>query len=157
MASGMAARWELCSGSGSALGPTPMPGSPLGPGSLPHFRRPRRRPSPASSGSCRWSASWRLSAPLQRPHAVVLWVVRDLGQSERLPERRPGQPDAAAVALAQPVPDAHGVVRRAAPGLDGPLGRGLLLVGGAERRPVAIRLEHGVLAFDAAQVVAQLR
>ena len=81
----------------------------------------------------------------------------DLGQPERLQERRQVHPEPAAVALAQPVPAADGVVGRAAPGLHGPLGSRLLLVRAAERHPVAVRLEHGVQVLDAAQVVAQLR
>jgi hypothetical protein len=82
--------------------------------------------------------------------------VLDLGQAERLQHRRHVVAEATAKALLQPVPPADRVLGRAAPCLDGALCRGLLLVGVAERHPVAVLGEHRVEVLDAAQVVAQL-
>ena len=65
--------------------------------------------------------------------------------------------EAAAQPLLEPVPAADRVVRRAPPRLDRALRRRLLLVGAAERHPVAVRAQHRVQVVDAAQVVAQLR
>src|SRR4029079_7470805 len=74
-----------------------------------------------------------------RAHAVVAGVVLDLGQAELLEHRRDVVGEATAEALLQAVPAADRVVVRAAPRLDGPLGCRLLLVGVAERHPVARR------------------
>src|SRR5438309_524446 len=62
----------------------------------------------------------------------------------------------AAVALPQPVPTAHRVLLRTAPGFDRAFGRRLLLVGAAQRYPVPLRLQHLVQVFDRAQLVAEL-
>ena len=75
---------------------------------------------------------------------------------EHLEHRRHVVAEAATEALLQPVPAADGVVLGTTPRLDGAgLGR-LLLVGVAERHPVAALGEHRVQVVDAAQVVAQL-
>ena len=103
--------------------------------------RPSTRPATRHAIEWPWIAPCyvRWSAYL-RAHAVVARVVLDLGQAERFEQRRHVHAEAAAVALAQPVPAADRVVGGAAPGLDGAVGGRLLLVGGAERHPVAVRL-----------------
>ena len=65
-----------------------------------------------------------------------------------------GEP--AAVALAQAVPAADRVVLRAGPRLDGAVLGRLVLVGAAERHPVAVGREHGGHVVDAAGEVAEL-
>jgi haloalkane dehalogenase len=70
--------------------------------------------------------------------------------------RRDVHPEAPAVTLAQAVPAADRVLRRPAPRLDGAGLRLLLLVGGAERHPVAVLAQHRVQVLDAARRVAQL-
>ena len=92
-----------------------------------------------------------------RPHPVVLRLVGELGQAERLEQRRHVDAEPAAEALLEAVPAADRVVRRAAPGLDRALGCRLLLVGAAEWHPVAVGLEPRVEVVDGPQVVAELR
>src|SRR6185437_7034457 len=89
---------------------------------------------------------------LPRADLVVAGVVRELGQPQVLQERRQVHPEAAPVALAQAVPTADRVVGRAAPRLDGALRGGLLLVGGAERHPVALGEEPRVQVLDGREV-----
>src|SRR3954470_5503124 len=89
-------------------------------------------------------------------HLVVLRVVRDLGQPERLHERRHIDAEPTAETLLQPVPATDRVVVRPRPRLDRTGRSGLLLVGAAERHPVAVRLEHRVEVLDGALVVLQL-
>ena len=93
---------------------------------------------------------------LQRSHLVVALVVRQLGEAERLEQRRQIDAKAAPKPLLEPVPAAYRVVCGPSPRLDGPLGCRLLLVGAAERHPVAVRLQHGVQVVDRAQLVPQL-
>src|SRR6185437_11719804 len=56
--------------------------------------------------------------PLLGPHPVVLGVVGQLGETERLHQRRHVHPEPPAIALAQPVPAAHGVRGLTPPGFD---------------------------------------
>src|SRR5438309_56836 len=80
-----------------------------------------------------------------------------IGHAGRLEQRRQVDPKSAAQPLLHPVPAADRIGGAAAPRLDRPLGRGLLLVRPAERHPVAVLLEHRVEVLDAAELVAQLR
>ncbi len=89
-------------------------------------------------------------------HPVVARVVLDLGEPERFEHGRDVDGEAAAQALLESVPAARGVALGARPGLDRAVGGGLLLVGAAERHPVAVRLQHRVEVIDAAQVIAKL-
>ena len=119
-------------GEASATGRSIPSGGPLA------TRRPRTLASVST-----WCA--RSS---DRAHPVVLGVVRQLDQPERLEQRRQVHPEPAAVALAQAVPAADRVVLGPAPALDrAVLGR-LLLVGCAQVDPVALRLEPGVQVVD---------
>ena len=93
---------------------------------------------------------------LGRAHAVVARVVLDLGQAETLEDRRDVVAESAPQALLQPVPPADRIVRRAGPRLDRSVRRRLLLVGVAQRDPVAARAQHRAEIVDCAQVVAQL-
>ena len=61
-------------------------------------------------------------AGVRRPDAVVLRVVLQLREPQRLEQRRQVDPEATAVALAHPVPAADRVRLRASPALDPPLG-----------------------------------
>ncbi len=90
-------------------------------------------------------------------HPVVLGVVGELGQPERLEQRRHVDAEPPTQALLQPIPPADRVGLRASPRLDRPVGRGLLLVRATERHPVAVRLEHGVQVVDRPPVVLELR
>ena len=81
------------------------------------------------------STSARPSASMHRRHVVA---------------------EAAAQPLLEAVPAADRVVLRARPRLDGALGGRLLLVGAAERHPVAALAQHRVEVVEAAQVVAEL-
>ena len=90
-----------------------------------------------------------------RPHAVVARLVLDLCEPELLEHRRDVVGEPPAQSLLEAVPAADRVVRGPAPGLHGAFRRRLLLVGAAQRHPVACRDEHGVQVLDAAQVVAQ--
>src|SRR4051794_36336561 len=92
-----------------------------------------------------------------RAHAIVAGAVLDLGKAERLEHRGHVAGEPPAQALLQSVPPADRVGVRAAPRLDRPLGRRLLLVGIAQRHPVALPDEHRVQVLDAREVVAQLR
>ena len=83
-------------------------------------------------------------------------VVLHLGEAERLQHRRHVHAEAAAQALLEAVPAAHRIVGERAHASTVPVGGRLLLVGAAERHPVAVRLQHRVQVVDAAQVVAQL-
>ena len=86
-----------------------------------------------------------------RAHPVVAGVVcSSSAQPERLEQRRQVHAEAAAVALAQAVPAADRVVRGPAPGLDRAVGGRLLLVGRAERHPVARAAQPGVQVLDGA-------
>src|SRR5258706_11969778 len=105
---------------------------------------PRRAPS---------SPGWRLDSP----HPVVLRIVLELGQPERLEQRRHVDAEAAAQPLLGPVPAAHRVLLAAPPRLDRAVGRRLLLVGAAQRHPLALLLEHGVQILHGPPLVAQLR
>ena len=82
-----------------------------------------------------------LTTSSDRADPVVAGVVLELDQAEPLEQRREVHPEPAAVALALAVPAAHRVVLGPAERLDGALGRGLLLVGGPQRHPVALLLQ----------------
>jgi two-component system OmpR family sensor kinase len=92
---------------------------------------------------------------LDRAHPVVAGVVGEFGQAERLQQRGQVQAEPAAVALAQAVPAADRVVGRPAPGLDRALGGGLVLVGRAERDPVALLGQPFVQVVDGPELVFQ--
>src|SRR5690348_6993377 len=77
-----------------------------------------------------------------RAHAVVLGVVLDLGQPQRFEYRRHVHAEASAQPLLQAVEPLDGIVGRAAPGLHRAFCRGLLLVGAAERHPVAVLFQQ---------------
>src|SRR5271165_7199416 len=111
----------------------------------------RRSPSarPRAAGS------HRRRSVLNRPHPVVAGIVGDLGEAEFLEQRRQVHPEPAAVTAAQAVPAADGVIGGPSPRLHRPLGGGLLLVGRAERNPVALGGQPGVQVVDAAQLVLQ--
>src|SRR5262249_43742528 len=83
--------------------------------------------------------------------------VLELHLAERLEHRRHVHAEAPAQPLLESIPALDGVLRGPPPRLDGAVGRGLLLVGGAERHPVAVLLEHRAEVVDAPQVVAELR
>ena len=86
-------------------------------------------------------------------HRVVAGVVRELGQAERLEQRRQVHAEPAAVALAQPVPAADRVVLGAAPRLD----RAVLWRASARRRrraaPSHPGAQPGVQVLDRAPLV----
>src|SRR6187397_1121176 len=82
--------------------------------------------------------------------------MRELGEAERLQERREVDAEAAAVALLDAVPPAHRVVQRSAPGLDAARRGRLLLIGPAEVHPATLGLEPGVEVVDGPEVVAEL-
>src|ERR1700682_5937411 len=63
---------------------------------------------------------------------------------------RPGNP------LLEAVPPADWILRRPAPCLNGALSRRLLLVGAAQRHPVAVLLEHGLEVLDGAKLITEL-
>src|SRR5258708_11546959 len=94
---------------------------------------------------------------LAGPHPVIARVVLDLGQAEHFQDRRHVVAEPAAEPFLQAVPAANRVVGRPAPGLDGAVGCLLLLVGVAQRHPVAALLQHRLQVLDAAKLVAQLR
>ena len=131
-----------------------------------HGRPGRRDAARRTAGRTARSRTWRRSrrrrlgarrcapASLRAERARIRLFFAscvDLGQAERLQQRRHVHAEAAAQALLEAVPAADRVVGRAAPRLDGALGRRLLLVGAAERHPVAVRLEHRVEVVDRAQ------
>lgn len=99
----------------------------------------------------------RRSTLLHRPHAIVPGVVFNFGQPQQFHQRRHVHAKAPPQALLQPVPPAHGIVRGARPGFHRAGRGGLLLVGAAQRQPVAVLLQHGVEVVQAAQVIAQFR
>src|SRR5687768_6950997 len=68
------------------------------------------------------------------PHPVVLRLVGQLREPERLEQRREVHPESPAIALAEAVPAADRVRLVAAPPFHRPARRGLLLVGGAQDR-----------------------
>src|SRR5215472_8924512 len=98
----------------------------------------------------------RTARLLAGAHPVVAGVVLDLGQAQHLEDRRHVVAEPAAKPLLRAVPAAHRVAGRPAPGLDRALGGLLLLVGVAQRHPVAALLQHRVQILDAAKLVAQL-
>src|SRR6185437_4521470 len=102
-------------------------------------------PAPAATGR----AAGRASAP-----SGASWMYRKACYYPLFGTSRASE---GAHALLQPVPAAHRVARRAAPGLDRAVGGGLLLVGVAQRHPVAALLQHRVQVVNAAELVAQLR
>jgi hypothetical protein len=83
--------------------------------------------------------------------------VLDLCLAQRLEHRWHVVREPAAEALLEPVPTADGVLGRASPGLDGPIRGRLLLVGVAERHPIAVRLQHRSKIGQALEAVADLR
>src|SRR5438045_1249044 len=85
------------------------------------------RSTPTSLRTSPWSGNGP-ELSLARPHPIVARVVLDLGQAQGLHERRDVHAEPPPVALPQPVPPPHRIVRRAGPRLYRPLGRGLLLV-----------------------------
>src|SRR2546421_13041211 len=111
-----------------------------------------RRLSEKGQSDERWS-----TAGLQRPHAVVLRVVLDLGQMQGLQDRRDVHTEPAPQSLLQAVPPGNRVLWRSSPGFNGPIRRGLLFVCASQRHPVAVRLQHLVQVVDAPEVVSELR
>jgi two-component system, OmpR family, sensor kinase len=103
--------------------------------------------SPALAGAARGG--------LDRAHPVVAGVVGEFGEAQRLQQRGQVQAKPAAVALAQAVPAADRVVGGPAPGLDRALGGGLVLVGRAERDPVALLGQPFVQVVDGPELVLQ--
>src|SRR5215472_7679874 len=79
----------------------------------------------------------------------------DLGQAERLQQRREVHAEPAAVPLAQAVPAADRVIRGPAPSLDRPVGGRLALVGRAKRHPAVLALQPGMEVVDSAKVVLE--
>ena len=118
-----------------------------------------------------WSCSGPLSRPSRHLHPLGGSAVLGPAQVARirllraswvssarpssLQQRREVHAEPAAVALAQAVPAADRVVRRASPRLDGSRRGRLLLVGGAERHPVALLGQPGVQVVDRLQPVLQ--
>ena len=92
---------------------------------------------------------------LDRPHPVVAGIVGDLGQAERLEQRRQVHPEPAPVTAAQAVPAADRVVGGPPPRLHRAVGGGLLLVGRAERYPVGLGGQPRVQVVDGPQLVFQ--
>ena len=93
---------------------------------------------------------------VDRAHAVVAGVVLDLGQSELLQNRRHIVGETTAQSLLESVPAPDRIVVGATPCFDGSLGGGLLLVGVAQRHPIAALGQHRVQIVDAPKVVAKL-
>src|SRR5690349_4810404 len=122
-----------------------------------HERHVSVKPWISTSGSPeppRWNGVKTL--PSDRTHPIVACVVLDLRQTHCLEHGWDVIPEPSSQPILHPVPAADGVVGRAAPGLHRALRGRLLLVGAAERNPVARRLQHRVEVVDAAQLVAQL-
>lgn len=92
-------------------------------------------PSPGPEGS-------------ERPHLVVTGVVGDLGEAERLEQRRQVHGEPATVTVAQAVPPTDRIVRGPAPRLDRAWPGLFLLVGCSERDPVALRDKPRVQVLD---------
>src|ERR1700729_727776 len=86
-------------------------------------------------------------------HAVVARLVGELGEVERFEQGWEIHAEPPAVTLAQAVPASNRVLGRTTPGLDRPVRRGLLLVGRAERHPVALLGEPTVQVVNGAQVI----
>src|SRR5207253_10688393 len=127
-------------------------------GMTPEGSRTRRPSVGLVCKRCAWPKGRRARWP-RRPtnlpgaHPVVLRVVGQFGQAQRLEERRHVDAEPAAEALLETVPAAYRVARRAAPCLDRPVRRRFLLVRAAQRHPVTVLLEHRVEIVDRAQVV----
>ena len=75
----------------------------------------------------------------------------EFGQTEFLQQRREVHAEPPAVALAQSVPAADRIVRRASPRLDRALGRRFLLIGCAEGYPAVLPGKPRVQFFDRPQ------
>src|SRR5439155_5196042 len=103
----------------------------------------------------RWPRWTGVGLALQCPHPVVPGVVLDFRETQRLQQRRHVHAEAPAQALLHSVPATDGVVRRPAPGLDGPLDRWPLLIGAPKRHPVPVRLQHRVQIIDGSQLIAK--
>src|SRR5688500_3117240 len=114
-------------GSASAICWTDRPEPPPSPSSSTILRR-FGSPSASNGSPARAVVVDDFAIGLLRPHPVVLRIVRQLREPERLEQRRQVHPEPAPVALPEAVPSADRVVRVPAPCLDGPLGRRLLLV-----------------------------
>src|SRR6201989_3017581 len=82
-------------------------------------------------------------------HAVVARIVLQLSEPEVLHDGRHVVRAATAQALLDPIPPADRVLGGARPCLDGSVRGGFLLVGAAERQPVAMLGEHRVEILDA--------
>jgi two-component system, OmpR family, sensor kinase len=103
--------------------------------------------SPARAGAARGG--------LDRAHPVAAGVMGEFGEAERLQQRGHVHAEPAAVALAQPVPAADRIVGGPAPRLDRALGGRLVLVGRAERNPVALLGQPFVQVVDGPELVLQ--
>src|SRR5262249_5318424 len=123
-----------------------------------HTGRIRRSFSSAHSGLVvyRTILVTLMLSPLDGAHLVVSGVVGELGQAERLKQRRQVHAEPAAVAVAQPVPAPDRIARGPSERLDGAAGGGLLLVRGSQRHPAVLGLQPGVQVLDGPQPVAQL-
>ena len=122
-------------------------------GPIPRVRRTTRKkdvklPYPSTATRHHGPPTGEVRLSREGPHRVVAGVMGDLGQAERLEQRWEVHAEPATVAVSQPIPTADRVVRRPPPGLDGALGRGLLLIGGTQRDPVALLQEPGMQVLD---------
>src|SRR5205823_1918351 len=96
---------------------------------------------------CCWEGSVNVS--------VSGWHQLNTAMSFSSEDWRDVHAEATSESLLESVPTADGIPGRPSPRLDGPFGRGLLLVRAPQQHPVSAALEHLVQVVDAADMVAQ--